>query len=496
MISVLVVGAGPTGLALACDLARRGVPVRIIDRVPGPQTGSRGKFLQPRSLEVLDDLGVILETLAYGNQNLIFRHYVRNRMIREIDPQAGYAESPDIPYGRGVFIPQWRVEEILRGRLAELGVRVEFGTELVELTQTETTVTATVVRDGGTELVGADYLVACDGGRSGIRKRLRIGFEGSTHDKQVLLCGDVEVDGLEPDAWYQWFTDGRPLLLCPLPGTTAWQFQATPSAAEAPSLAAFQRIVDERAGLPIRLRNPTWLSTYRVNVRMVERLRTGRVLLAGDAAHVHPIAGGLGMNTGIQDAYNLGWKLATGSSQVLDTYQEERLPIVAWTLKTSTAGGEAAARGFRTGTGGVDLAATEDTRQLGLHYRFSSLSRDLTEAPGRVCAGDRAPDAPLGTARLFDVFRGPQFTLLGFGEATAGVLSDLSRRVSTYQVAGHSGAYAAYGIGPHQNALVLVRPDGHVGLITSGTDAAGVRDYLALITAPNSREGNSKQSRT
>jgi 2-polyprenyl-6-methoxyphenol hydroxylase-like FAD-dependent oxidoreductase len=487
VISVLVVGAGPTGLTLACDLARRGVPVRIIDRVSEPQTGSRSKFLQPRSLEVLDDLGVIEEILASGNQNLIFRHYLRDRMIREIDPQAGLHATPDVPYARGAFIPQWRVEEILRARLAELGVRVELGSELVDLTQTGTAATATVVRDGGSERVEVDYLVGCDGGRSGIRKRLGVSFDGATHESQVLLCGDVDVDGLAPDAWYQWFTDGRPLLLCPLPGTTSWQLQAAPTDDQEPSLESFQRIVDERAGMPIRLRNPTWLSTYRVSVRMVDRLRVGRVLLAGDAAHVHPIAGGLGMNTGIQDAYNLGWKLATGSSGLVDTYQEERLPIVAWTLATSTASSQEAARGFRTGSGGVELVATAGTRQLGLHYRGSRLSRDLVDRTELLSAGDRAPDAPLrmvkgGPARLFDVFRGPGFTLLGFGEGCAGTLGELAGRVTTCLVTGNGDAYSAYNVEPHQDMLVLVRPDGYVGLTAAGHDAAGVLDYLAAVT--------------
>ena len=486
MISALVVGAGPTGLTLACDLARRGVRVRIIDRVPEFQIGSRGKALQPRSLEVLDDLGVIKEILDSGNSNLPFRHYVRDRLIREVDPRPGLHPTPDVPYPRGLFIPQWRVEEILRTRLAELGGRVELGTELVELSQTEQRVTAGVVKDGGSERIDVDYLVACDGGRSRTRKMLGVRFDGDTHTTQRLLCGDVEVDGLAPDAWHQWFTDGQAMLLCPLPGTNSWQFQATPIDDSAPSLLTFQRIVDARSGMAIRLRNPTWLSTYRVNVRMVDRLRVGRVFLAGDAAHVHPIAGGLGMNTGIQDAYNLGWKLAAGSDLLLDSYQEERLPIVAWTLKTSSAGSRAIAGGIRTGAGGVDLAVTDDSRQLGLHYRWSSLSRDLIDRTGLLSAGDRAPDAPLrtvkgGPGRLFDVFRGPRFTLLGFGEGCVGALGELAGRVNTCLVTENGDAYSAYGIGPHQDTLVLVRPDGYLGLTAAGHDAGGVLDYLAGV---------------
>ncbi len=460
---MLVVGAGPTGLTLACDLARRGVAVRIIDRLPEFPVGSRGKGLQPRSIEVFDDLGVAGEILASGNQKLLFRHYDRDRVLRDVVPWGEVQATPDVPYPATVLIPQWRVEQILRDRLAEFGVQVERGRELVEFSQTGSSVTATV--DG--ETVEVDYLVGCDGGKSGIRKSLGVSFEGVSHTTHVLLCGDVEVAGLSPDAWHQWLTGGM-VMLCPLPGTDSWQFQAVPIDDSPPSLETFQRIVDERTGMPIKLSNPTWLSTYRVNVRVADRLRAGRVFLAGDAAHVHPIAGGLGMNTGVQDAYNLGWKL--GSERLMDTYEEERLPIAEWTLRRSTQSSRAISEKSRTGSAGVEAGLTDDVRQLSLNYRWSSLSRNLVDRTDRLRAGDRAPDSVLDNGtRLFDLLRGPDFTLLGFGTTLR------TDRVRRYEVTGKH-AFEAYGI--ETDTLVLVRPDGYIALIAAGDDIGSVHAYL------------------
>jgi 2-polyprenyl-6-methoxyphenol hydroxylase-like FAD-dependent oxidoreductase len=182
--------------------------------------------------------------------------------------------------------------------------------------------------------------LAGDGGHSTVRKALGLSLRGQTPDVQLMAVGDVEVDGLGRDAWHQWFSSDGAIMLCPLPGTSAFQVQASHELDQdgsplEPTLERFQRTFDRVAGLPgVRLRNLTWRSSYRVNVRMVDQLQADRVFLAGDAAHVHPIAGGLGMNSGIQDAYNLGWKLGLvlaghANPGLLGTYEEERLPIAS-----------------------------------------------------------------------------------------------------------------------------------------------------------------------
>ncbi len=496
---VLIVGAGPTGLALACDLARRGVSFRIIDKAPQYFSGSRGKGLQPRTLEVLDDFGVIEETLSSGRFHLPFRGYEGGKVTGDRDLHEGREPTPDTPYASPLIIPQWRVEEILRNRLAEYGGRVELSTELTGFEQDDQIVTATLTRPGGAERVTAAYMMGADGGHSLIRHSLGVGFEGETWATERMLIGDVQADSLDRDHWHSWpHKELGWVALCPLPGTNSFQFQAQigPDESDQPSLERFQQIIDERTGgMGIRLHNATWLSLYRANVRMVDRYRVGRVFLAGDAAHVHSPAGGQGMNTGIQDAYNLGWKLgqvfAGAPPDLLETYEAERLPVAAWMLGVTSKlhlAMRAEAKDHRRGP---------ETLQLGINYRGGPLAREARATPGAVQAGDRAPDALCHDAtgapvRLFDVFRGPHFTLLAFGMPAPAALEERygdAVRTRTITRAGEpapSGgivdtdghAHRAYDI--HDAALVLVRPDGYIGLMTDAA-GSGLTEYLASV---------------
>lgn len=517
MSGVLIVGSGPTGLTLACDLARRGVAVRIIEKSPEFPRSSRAKGPNARSLEVLEDLGVVREVLAAGGAPLPMRKYRGGVAVVDTDPYEGLRPTPAAPYDRGRLLPQWKLEEILRARLAEHGVHVELGTELLSYEQRADRVlalTAEGTRADGSHVdstrVDVDYLVGCDGGHSRVRGLMGVTFEGTTHDTQLMVNGDVALEnaeGLTRDRWHQWFDGDGGVMLCPIPGTDSlWWFQAAPETGAdgsplPPSREGFQRLFDRHALIPgVRLTDAALLSTYRVNVRMVDRFRDDRVFVAGDAAHVHPIAGGLGMNTGIQDAFNLGWKLAavlTGQAgaALLDTYEEERLPVAAWTLNTSSARLDAVMEAIKTPGGGLDAGITEDTNGLGIGYRWSSLARPGTVDSTTLRAGDRAPDAPCAEAatgapvRLFEAFAGPHFTLLGFGEGAAAALKEVAGAaadtVRTYlvdagphggldDVAGH--ARAAYGI--EGDALVLIRPDSHVALITGADDSRAVLDLV------------------
>ena len=494
---VLVVGAGPTGLTLAYDLARRGVAVRIVDRVTAFPNGSRGKGLSQRSLEVFDDFGFADQLLKLGTTHLPHRKYRGAEIIAEIDPEADLVATPDVPYPTGLMIPQWQVERTLRGRLAEFDVAVELGAELSALTQDADGVTATV---GGSR-IRAQYLVGCDGGRSTVRKAIGLRLHGETPDLQLMAVGDVEVDGLGRDAWHQWFAGDSAIMLCPLPGTDAFQVQASHELAPdgaplEPTLETFQQTFDRVAGVPgVRLHDLTWHSSYRVNVRMVDRLRVDRVFLAGDAAHVHPIAGGLGMNSGIQDAHNLGWKLGLvlagkATPALLDSYDEERLPIASWTLDITSVLLEAVLAAIRESGGGVDAVASCELTQLQLGYPWSRLSRNAASRSDGLRPGDRAPDAPCrdpftGTpTRLFDLFRGPHFTLLGLGGRCAPALDGLRTDIAKPFLIGpggliDDGGHAAHAYG--KDALVLVRPDGYIGLIADADDAPAVADYLRSL---------------
>ena len=498
--TILIVGGGPTGLTLACDLARRGVNLRIVDKVPTYFAGSRGKGLQPRSLEVLEDLGIIDEILANGRFHLPFRGYDGATVLGDLDMHEGRQPTPEVPYASSLIIPQFRVEEILRKRLAEWGVHVELATELVDIEQNDETVTATLERGGLREQVAAKYVVGADGGRSFLRKHLNIGFAGETWKDERMLVGDVQVDVLDRDHWHSWpkHKDGW-VALCPLPSTNSFQFQAQipPEEPDEPSLERFQQIIDERTGMPdLRLHDATWLSLYRANVRMVDRFRVDRIFLAGDAAHVHSPAGGQGMNTGMQDAYNLGWKLravlAGAPASLLDTYEEERLPIAAWLLGATT---KLHRQVFRSN---ADLHRDEQFLQLALNYRGSCLAQGDASLSTTLQPGDRAPDSPLenhlgNPVRLFDLFRGPHFTLLEFTSKANTKPGAYDPAIPHYQILRSSEAplregelsgkdehiWKSYGVA--SEAVFLIRPDGYIGFIGRPRTAPKVEQYLQAV---------------
>ncbi|MFI9407699.1 FAD-dependent monooxygenase [Nocardia sp. NPDC052316] len=496
---VLVVGAGPTGLTLGCDLARRGIECLVVDKAAALFAGSRGKGLQPRTLEVFDDLGVLDAVLAAGAPFPSFRMYAGTqvRWTRTLHDMLGIApldRGRGVPYPDAWLLPQWRTDEVLRDRLLELGGRIEMGTELVDFDQDDAGVTATLRRDGVLERVRARYLVGADGGGSFVRKTLGVGFEGETFETERTLIGDVRAEGLT-GTYCHILTTGdvrERFSLWSMPGTDYYQFVASMTADGVPELtvSAVQQILDERSGRSdIRLFDLDWISVYRVNVRMVDRFRVGRVFLAGDAAHVHSSAGGQGLNTSIQDAYNLGWKLAAVLSGapdgLLDTYDDERFPIAAQVLDVTT---HSHRRNFRSPEPGE---GSPDIFQLKLDYRGGPLAVDMRDNPGAVRAGDRAPDALCVQGRLFDLFRGPHFTLLGFGTDTAASVAEVVRaqgvRVRAHvlepDVAGDDttptvgSAFRNYDIDPAEpGTLVLIRPDGYIGVVA--TDPAPIHDYL------------------
>ena len=391
--SVLIAGAGPTGLTLALDLARRGISFRLIDGAAFPFTGSRGKGIQPRTLEIFEDLGIIDAILASGARYPRIKIHLGPFSLRAGSLAPTRQPTEGVPYPNLWMVPQSRTEQILRARLAELGGQVEFDAALATFTQTEHGVDA-VLKSG--ERVRASFLVGCDGGHSTVRKVLGLRLEGEAIDTRPMLVADLEIEALDRQHWHVWPSlVGDGMGLCPLPNTALFQLIARAKAAS-----GVENTVPKVTGL--RVQRVAWSSIYQPAVRMVNRYRVGRVLLAGDAAHVHPPAGGQGLNTGIQDAYNLGWKLASvvrgGPDSLLDTYEAERLPIAAAVLGLTR-------RLHQT----QSIKRGESTNQLGLHYRASSLSSGASL--GRLHPGDRMPDFRLQDgSRLFDHLRGHHAT--------------------------------------------------------------------------------------
>ena len=461
---VLIVGAGPTGLTLACELLGRGVGCRIIDRAASPATTSRALGLQPRTLELFDRMCIIDRVISTGGPVTDANLYRADRLLLTLS--AAGLRNLDTPYPRLWITPQASVEGPLIERLLELGGTVERSRELEGFRQTGSGVIATVKHGDAdeTEEIHAKWLVGCDGARSRVRKTLGVPFEGDTYEERFLLA-DADVDwGRERDRTHTWFPPNGMFTVFPLPGSSQWRIFAVLEDEAAPplSLELFQRLFKERTGdVKTTLSNPTWMSDFTINRRMADRYRVERVFLAGDAAHVHSPFGAQGMNTGIQDACNLGWKLALvvqeeASDRLLDTYEEERLPVARRVLAQTDKNTRVLlsdnpfmrfVRERVLTLESVQAYAARRSSQLFINYRSSSLSRshggtriaestgiaipwarasgtaglkDLLRFRGGPRAGDRAPDGPVIRAAsrektsLFREFRGTGFSLLLF----------------------------------------------------------------------------------
>ncbi|MEU7723161.1 FAD-dependent oxidoreductase [Streptomyces tibetensis] len=481
-VDVLVVGGGPTGLTLACDLARRGVRTHVIEAGDQLFAGSRGKSLQSRTLETFDDLGVAEAITAAGSPFPPMQTWRDGERQGEWQLIRPAPEAPASRHPRPWLVPQWRTQEILRDRLLDLGGTLAYGARLTSLTQTDTHVTAEVTHsDGGRHLMSALYLVGADGSHSTVRESLGIAMKGEESGLRSAVVADVRIEGLDRDHWHIWPDPAGELLLCPLPGTTDFQLNAKITGEEFTATPeTVRRVVAARTHLPAgAVTEVRWLSFYRPRTAMAERFRQGRVLLAGDAAHVHPPGGGQGLNIGVQDAYNLGWKLGQvvghrAPDTLLDSYEAERRAAAADTLDLST-------RLYRAGRRPQDTDEQARYRGrvchlLSVHYRDSELSTDVRErrSPTGFQAGDRAPDLPCVTTEgacgnLFDLLRGPDFTLL----AVNCVPPPEAVGLRTHQV---TGGPLAQELG---TGLFLIRPDQHIGLAADSPEHLG--RYLAGV---------------
>lgn len=330
---MLVVGAGPVGLTAAYELTRRGVRVRLVDGAAGPATTSRAIATHPRTMETYDQIGVLDEMLARSRRITAFTVFQNGRRLARLD--ADYTGSPTrFPFT--VTIDQVTTEDVLRTALARLGVRPEWGIRLETFSQGAQGVTATLRHaDGTAESVDVPWLIGADGGHSTVRKVLGLPLIGESNETWLLADATVETE-LPPNSIYLIRAEGGTLMMAPMPGENRWRMLDTVDVdygGDGEAVAArFARKLSAGLGHQVRVARPGWVSVFTAQQRMVPSMRAGRAFVAGDAAHVHSPASGQGMNTGIQEAYNLAWKLAMvlrgqADDALLDTYGTERVPI-------------------------------------------------------------------------------------------------------------------------------------------------------------------------
>ncbi len=496
---VLIIGAGPTGLALACQLIRYGVDFVIIDKKEATTPYSKAIGVQARTLEIYEQIGLADKLIDLGAIAEKVRMFAGGKV-------RGEAEFKNIgeglsPYPYVLIVEQGKHEALLYDHIKSHGKDIRWQTELETFTQTQAGVNATIKTDGKTETIGAKYLVACDGAKSLVRHSLGLEFAGSTFERMFYVA-DVQIDWkFGHDALQIFLMKNSLLAFFPMVGDKRYRIVGTfPEEFDKDEGDVLYEEIEERiktdTELDLDITNVNWFSTYKVHTRHVDKFSVGRCFLAGDAAHIHSPAGAQGMNTGIQDVYNLAWKLAfvlkgKASGELLNTYNEERLPNAEALMKTTDRffGLVASPEPFLVFTrlyvfpyvaqflfslDAVKRFVFPRISQIGINYRGRSLSQD--NGSFTVKAGDRMPYFHVGHS-IYDELREPKFHVIAFGGTGAGKLHDRFKDLVdkhslplTEDVMDHFGTDVPF--------IVVLRPDNYIGLITTDLSGKTVGDYL------------------
>ena len=501
---VLIVGAGPTGLTLATSLQRQGVGFRIIEKLPAPAAVSKALAVWSGTLEAFASLGVVDDFLAAG---IRLTNIHMGDGAHEIASMP-IAEGVDSAYPFTLIVPQSKTEELLAARLTKAGAVVERGVELVDYVEIGDTVRATLRHGDGTEeTLDTPFLVGCDGARSLARHKTGIAFEGYT-EPQTFILSDTRIDGpLDPTSIYIWWSAAGSVALFPVVDGVwrTFAMRDEPAGDEPPTLEEIQAHLDASGPRGLTARDATWLSTFRINERLAASYRKGRVLLAGDAAHIHSPAGGQGMNTGVQDAVNLGWKIAAilagrgNAEALLDSYEAERRPIArevvanaARTLKVGMVGHGHATRLVRDTL--ISIASRLPAVRRKIQVAMSETRICYEDGPlyaavhkiageGKPAIGARAVEATRDGWSLWSFLSAAHHTLLLFGApsdhgALRATASGFGAALEILDMGTDAGAAERYGV--HGSGWVLVRPDQFIAA-RGGAGDTGVFDAYARL---------------
>jgi 3-(3-hydroxy-phenyl)propionate hydroxylase len=488
MVYVLIIGAGPVGLTMACQCLRYKIPFRIIEKRSGPSKESRALAIHARTLEVLHYLGVVKN---FTNKGLPIRKgliHINGDLKMHLD-----FTNLETPYPYVLGLDQSETERILEKHLETNGFRVERNKELISLSKNGH---AIVRFKGKKEKIKARYVIACDGAHSKVRKELGIKFRGLKYGENFVLSDiNIKINKNKSSVMVYANKDGV-LAFFPLPHKNRYRLIATmPKKTNETSLEMLQEIVNKRAGKYIKISNPIWTSMFSIHKRMVPRMRHGNIFLLGDAAHIHSPVGGQGMNIGIHETDNLGWKLKLilegASDKLLDTFNEERYPIVKEILK-----GTDVATKFALSNNYfllllkslllpvIDLVKpikkelVRNMSELLINYENSSIVKENWKSTKGIKAGYRALDIKISKKKqLFDVLKKGRHCILIFGNS--GKFRKLSKFSEVYSVKVKSKAGRLYGV--EKEGIYIIRPDGYVGYRCDELNLGGCEGYFDMI---------------
>jgi 2-polyprenyl-6-methoxyphenol hydroxylase-like FAD-dependent oxidoreductase len=472
---VLIVGAGPVGLLLANECARRGLRWRLIEARPSQSEHSKALAIFPRTLEVFDMAGLVAPFLEAANRVTAVAIVARGRPLARI-PFA----PKESPYPFVAMVPQDVTEKLLVEELRRKGGAVEYETSLVSAMQHEDHVSAAVDRKGRADQITAAFVAGCDGAHSAVRHLLNLPFEGAQYETLFLLADVQTNETLPPSELQLCPSELGPAAIFPMSATRR-RIVATVDKAEGevPSLDLVRRILAERAPRGIEAKDLYWSSYFRIHHRQVANLRVGRIFVAGDAAHIHSPFGGQGMNTGLQDAWNLAWKLdlvvqGRADARLLDTYSAERRPVIQRVIKTTH---------FLTtamGTANRFAQALRDT-VIPIVSRLPAFQRAFVQRLSQLGIAYRGSPIVEGSGKRYldDSMRGgkgilSRFILLLGGDAGAST-TEAAKRLA----ASRSDILELRSV--PRGGLMLVRPDGYIAFSASRTDAAALDSIRTLL---------------